>query len=790
MTEQALVTPREGQVAAEETLPVLPLRGGVLLPHAVIPISVGREDTKNAVEAALASEEKRVFVVAMSDTSADLPGPEHLHKVGTIGIITQMLRVPVPGLQLLVTGEERAIVKSFISEPNHLQARVTAWPLQSEPSPELEGLSRAVVSLAEQAAQLAEPDKPVDLKNVLGADAPADRVTFFIATLFQFRTEKIQSVLSAESAAEALGLLRNLLGEEIAILEVTNRITRRTASELSEQQRRHILEQQLATIRAELGEKTPEQAELELLRSRVDETRLPEAVAEEVSRELGRLERLPAAAQEYHVVRDRIELILDLPWFKTTGGEIDIANSREILNREHHDLDEVKNRILEHLGVLRLNPSAASPIICLVGPPGVGKTSIGQSIAHALGREFRRLSLGGMHDEAELRGHRRTYVGAMSGRIIDAIRSAGARDPVIMLDEVDKLGRDFKGDPAAALLEVLDPEQQDTFHDNYLDLPFDLSHVFFVTTANTLDTIPKPLLDRMEVLRLPGYTDADKLVIAERFLIPRQIERAGLKPGQLAIGSKTILGIVRKYTWEAGVRQLEQRIGSLARKVALAFAEGKGEAIAIKEEELRTYLGPPARIAGRRRTSLPAGVAAGLAWTEAGGDVLYVEATALPTGCGLTLTGHLGDVMKESAQAARSYLLSHARELGMDVDRVEAVGLHIHVPAGATPKDGPSAGVAMATAVASLLLGVPARSDTAMTGEITLTGLVLPVGGVREKVLGAARLGMSRVILPKDNEHDLEKLPDEVRDAMKFVFVESVDQVLQEALESQRRVAA
>jgi ATP-dependent Lon protease len=772
-----------------ETLPVLPLRTGVLLPYAVMPITIGRPRTESAVQAALATEEKQILVLAVKDPSADPPGPEAVYRVGTIATITQMRRMDGGTLQLIVTGLERAVVLSFAGEDPHLVAKVRRWPMLDETGPELEGLSRAVLALAQRTAELAEPTAGINLQAVLGHDAAATKIAFFVAALFGFSADKLQEILESSTARSALERLRELLAHEIAVLEVKEAITKRTASEMTEQQREHILRQQLRSIQQELGEQDPEQAEIALIEKRISETDLPGDAREEVERELERMRRLPAASQEHHVIRSRIELILDLPWRKVTAGEIDIQAARRVLDEDHHDLDDVKERILEHLAVLRLNPSAKAPIICFVGPPGVGKTSVGRSIARALGRKFERLSLGGLHDEAELRGHRRTYVGAMPGRIIQAIRSSGTSDPVLMLDEIDKLGRDFRGDPAAALLEVLDPEQHDTFHDNYLDLPFDLSRVFFITTANTLDTIPGPLLDRMEVIHLPGYTDEDKLEIAKRFLVPRERKESGLTEEQFAIDDGVVRELIAHYTREAGVRQLDQRLGSLARKLALRLAENR-PVEKIEPTDLPELLGPAPFTRERWRESLPPGVAAGMAWTEAGGDILYVEATLLPESRGLVLTGHLGEVMKESAQAALSYLWANATQLAIDPKRLEKTGIHVHVPAGATPKDGPSAGVTMATAIASLATGTPVRTDTAMTGEVTLTGLVLRVGGIREKVLAASRLGIRRVILPEENGVDLAELPEEVRERTEFVLVTRVDQVLEAALTRMGRAAA
>jgi ATP-dependent Lon protease len=572
------------------------------------------------------------------------------------------------------------------------------------------------------------------------------------------------------------------LAHELQVLELRSRIASEAQSEMSREQREYLLRQQMRAIQKELGGENPEQSEMALLQERFAKVDLPEEVRKEVERELARLERLPTAAPDYHVARTYLDLLLELPWKVATEDILDIAHARQILDQDHYDLREIKERILEHLGVLKLNPTAKSPILCFVGPPGVGKTSLGQSIARALGRKFERLSLGGMHDEAELRGHRRTYIGAMPGRVIQAIRRSGVNNPVLMLDEVDKLGRDFRGDPAAALLEILDPEQNRTFRDNYLDLPFDLSRVLFVTTANTLGPIPRPLLDRMEVLNLPGYSEEEKIEIANRYLIPRQLKETGLTPEDCVLTHETLLGIIAQYTREAGVRQLERAIGGIARKVALRRAEGQIEPVTVNRDGLAKWLGPRRFSPEQLRRQLPPGVATGLAWTETGGDVLYVEATLLPDGRGLTLTGQLGDVMQESARAAQSCVWSLAEELGIDRGLFRRYGVHIHVPGGAIPKDGPSAGITMASALASVYSGHPVRVDTAMTGEITLTGLVLPVGGVKEKVLAARRVGVKRVILPKENQEDLSELPEPVAKEMEFLFAERIEDVLTAAI--------
>jgi ATP-dependent Lon protease len=538
----------------------------------------------------------------------------------------------------------------------------------------------------------------------------------------------------------------------------------------------------MRAIQQELGEKGGEQAEAQQLRERLEKADLPEDILKEAKRELDRLEKLPPGAPDYNVIRTYLDYVLELPWKKSTEDSLDIARARQVLDEDHFGLKDVKERILEHLGVLKLNPNAKAPILCFVGPPGVGKTSLGQSIARALNRKFERMSLGGLHDEAELRGHRRTYIGALPGRVIQSMRRAGANNPVLMLDEVDKLGHDFRGDPAHALLEVLDPEQNKSFRDNYLDLPFDLSKVLFVTTANALDTIPRPLLDRMEILRLAGYSEEEKLEIAKRYLIPKQLAETGLSAEQCVLPDETVRKIISGYTREAGLRRLERAIGSVTRKVALKFAEGAAGPFTVSVDDLIEMLGPEPFNQEEARRDLPPGVATGLAWTETGGDVLYIEGTLLPDGKGLTLTGQLGEVMQESVKAAQSYIWSHAGDFDIDPALFKNSGVHVHVPAGAIPKDGPSAGVTMATALTSLYSKLPARSDVAMTGEITLTGLVLPIGGIKEKVLAARRAGIHTVIMPKANQKDLRDLPEQVRKEMQFIFASRVEDVLRTAI--------
>ncbi|MBM3745744.1 MAG: endopeptidase La [Acidobacteria bacterium] len=765
-----------------QILPVLPLKNSVLFPHLLMPLAVGRPASVKAVEAALATEGKEIVVVAQREASTETPRLEDLYEVGARAVIKKMARPDESRLELIVLGVERVVLLKLEQSEPFLQARVRPWPLPEERSAEVEALHRAVVDLAGKALSLAQPQAPAELGQFLmTADDPL-RLVYLLAGMMSLELAKEQALLEAQTRGEALRLMHTYMAHEVQVLELRSKIASETQSEMSRQQREYVLRQQMRAIQQELGEKDPQQAEVQLLRERLDKLELPEEVRKEAERELSRLERLPPGAPDHQVIRTYLDFVVELPWNTYTEDHLEIARARQILDEDHFNLKEVKERILEHLGVLKLNPGAKAPILCFFGPPGVGKTSLGQSIARALGRKFERMSLGGMHDEAELRGHRRTYIGAMPGRIVQAIRRAGSMNPLIMLDEVDKLGRDFRGDPAAALLEILDPEQNKSFRDNYLDLPFDLSKVFFITTGNTLDTVPRPLLDRMEMLRLAGYSEEEKLEIARRYLVPRQLRQAGLTAEQCVLGEDGLRGIITGYTREAGLRQLERGIGRVARKIALRHAEGNTEALTIRSEDLLELLGPPTPAPEEMRKDMPPGVATGLAWTETGGEVLYVEATLLPGGKDLTITGQVKEVMQESAKAARSYVWANAERLGIDKEVFKDSGIHVHVPAGAIPKDGPSAGITMATALASLYMHSPARNDTAMTGEITLTGLVLPIGGLKEKVLAARRAGIRRVIMPKTNEKDLRDLPEEVRAETEFVLVERIEDVLDAAI--------
>lgn len=760
------------------TLPVLPIKNSVLFPQLFMPLSVGRAMSIAAAEASLKTEESEILIFTQRDPSIESPGQEDLFTVGCRAVIKKMARPRSDQLELLVQGVERVVMIRMDHAEPYLKARVHALPVTEEKGPEVEALQRSILELANKLISLSNPQAAQQLGQVVGSVDDALHLVYLLATLLGFEVDKEQALLEAMTVQDALRLMHVHLNYEVQVMELRSKIASEAQSEMGKEQREYLLRQQLRAIQQELGEQSPEKAEVEGLRDRMRKADLPELVRKEAERELDRLERLPSVSPDRSVLQSYLELILELPWRKGSEQVLDVVRTRHVLDEDHFDLKDVKERILEQLGVLKLNPQAKSPILCFVGPPGVGKTSLGKSIARAMGRQFERMSLGGMHDEAELRGHRRTYIGAMPGVIIRALRRAGVNNPVLMLDEVDKLGRDFRGDPSSALLEILDPEQNHTFRDNYLDLPFDLSNVLFITTANSLETIPGPLVDRMEILRLPGYSEEEKVEIARRYLLPRQMVQSGLQPNDCVIEDEALKRVISRYTREAGVRQLERALGRLMRKAALMFAEGRTEPVTVTPGGLIELLGNEQTIFEQGRKELPPGVATGLAWTEAGGDVLYVEAAMLPKGRDLILTGQLGDVMRESAQAARSYIWSHADQLGIDLRQMQDSGVHIHVPAGAVPKDGPSAGITIMAALSSIYTGTPVRNDTAMTGEITLAGLVLPVGGVKEKVLAARRAGIRRVILPRENEKSLRDLPEHVRKEMEFVFVENVSDVI------------
>ncbi|MBN9660285.1 MAG: endopeptidase La [Acidobacteria bacterium] len=764
------------------TLPVLPLKNIVLFPKLVLPLSVGRDASRAAVESAIKDHEGELILLAQRDPANEAPGPSDLHNFGTRAKIRKVLRTSPALIEIVVAGLDRVGIVSVEQTGGYLSAKASPMPLASDHSTEEKALQTALFEVAAKAIERINPQAAEQISNLMTTADDPQQLMWLLSTAFNLDMQKLQTLLSAGTLKEALELAVQYLTEEIRVLEVRQKIVSEAQEEMSKEQRDYVLRRQMKAIQQELGEDDPSKAETEELRKRLAETTLPDDVRKEAEREFKRFERLPDQSPERHVLRTWLDLVLDLPWTAQTEDNLEIARARQVLNDDHYGLEDVKERILEHLGVLQRNPKAKAPILCFVGPPGVGKTSLGQSIARALGRKFERMSLGGLHDESELRGHRRTYIGAMAGRLIQAIRRAGANNPVLMLDEVDKLGRDFRGDPAAALLEVLDPAQNSTFRDNYLDLPFDLSKVMFVTTANTLDSLPQPLLDRMEVLRLAGYSEEEKVAIANKYLIPRQMTEAGMTEEQLTFPEDGLRKLIESYTREAGLRNLERGISRLCRKAALKFAEGRTEPIAMDAATVVELLGPEFYVPEPARENLPAGVSTGLAWTPAGGDVLYIEATLLPKGKGLTLTGQLGEVMQESAKAAQSFLWAHAEEYGIDPQAFSDFGVHIHVPSGGIPKDGPSAGITLAVALASLYTKKKARHDTAMTGEITLTGRVLPIGGLKEKVLAARRAGINRVIIPEANRKDLRDLPKHVREEMQFFYATRIDDVFRQAI--------
>lgn len=767
------------------TLPVLPIKRTVLFPGIMMPLTVGRERSVAAVNAAMKTEDKTILVVAQRDPATEEPGLDDLHSIGTKAIVKQLGRAEDGTLHALVQGLERVALMKVEQTAPFL--KVQARRLEQPASLDTEGqaLQRAVKELVTDLPRLIQAPGIQEATVAFANEEDPIALAYRVASLLNLTVQEEQKLLESSSTTELLRSLYAALLKEIQVLQVRDKITSEAKAKIGKNQREYVLREQLKAIQEELGEGDDEESEIARLKKQIQEADLPDHVQKEVEREVARLAKVPASSPDHQVLRTYLELVLELPWEKASEEHLDLAKVRQVLEEDHYGIKEVKERIVEHLAVLKLNPTAKAPILCLVGPPGVGKTSLGQSIARAMGRTFERFSLGGVHDEAELRGHRRTYVGALPGRIIQAIRRAGVSNPVMMLDEVDKLGRDFRGDPAAALLEILDPAQNHTFRDHYLDLPFDLSKVFFITTANTLDTISQPLLDRMEIIRIHGYSEREKAEIAKRYLWPRRLKEAGLDANQAVLSEDVLNLVITRYTREAGVRQLEQMLGRLTRKVALTFAdlpEGQERTpVTIQQAVLSEWLGSERFMPEEARKQLPAGVATGLAWTPTGGDVLYIETTLLPGSHELTLTGQLGDVMQESARAARSYLWSHAESMGLDISRFKRNGVHIHVPSGAIPKDGPSAGITMATALASSYEGKAVRSDTAMTGEISLSGLVLPVGGIKEKMLAAHRAGIKRVILPKANEKDLKEVPQEVRDDMTFILVERIEEVLRAA---------
>ena len=785
--------------AIPDTIPVLPLRGSLIFPLAIGPLAVGRPQSVRLVDDVMRTNRFVALVLQRSD--AEAPAPDDLYRVGTAAVIHQLARGTDGSVRIVVQGLERIRLTEFVRTDPYLVARVEVAPDRWVRSTEGEGLRRAAVDLFRRIVGLAG-DLPDEVAVAAENLTDPRQVAYLIASVVPLDAAVRQEILELDPVDAKLRRLVDLLQRDLAVRELGQKITAETQERLSKSQREFYLREQLRSIQRELGE-DQEGDDTADLRQRLDEVALPDEARREAERELNRLRTIPAVSPEHGIIRTFLELLFDLPWNTQTAGAIDIPATRRILDEDHYDLEKIKDRILEYLAAKKLRQERATdrtspgksgqdgaggerprePILCFVGPPGVGKTSLGQSIARAQGRKFLRMSLGGVRDEAEIRGHRRTYIGAMPGRIIQSLRRAGARDPVFMLDEIDKVGADWRGDPSSALLEVLDPAQNNTFMDTYLGVPFDLSQVLFIATANTLDTIPAPLRDRMEILDLSGYTDEEKLRIAEQYLVPKQRAAHGLTPDELTFDPDAIRAIIRGYTREAGVRNLDRQIGAVARKLARQIAEQQITSVHITAARVGDYLGRPRFFDDVAERTTRAGVATGLAWTPTGGDVLFVEASLIPSQDeDLVLTGMLGDVMRESAQAAATYVKSNAERIGIPPGFFTGKRLHVHVPAGAIPKDGPSAGITLMTAIASLATDRPVRNDLAMTGEITLRGKVLPVGGIKEKVLAAHRFGVRRVILPQRNERDLEDVPADVRHALEFIPVDTAEQVLEHAL--------
>ncbi len=796
--DSAVLPDIDGQIP--HILPVLPLRGLVVFPLTAVPLTIGQSRSIRLVDDVMASDERLIALVTARDPELEVPGPEDLFEIGTIAIVHRMFRAPDSTIRLVVQGLLRCRVVKFVQEEPYLKAEIQVVPEGMEEGLELEAMARNARDQFQHIADMV-PSIPRELvTSVVSIEDPLQTI-YTIANFQRMDLEDAQQILAMDSVSDKLHRLVAILTHEGEVLEMGQKIQNEARSEIDKVQREYFLREQLKAIQRELGEGDEQAAEVDEFRQKIEAAGMPEEPEKQARRELDRLSRLPTAAAEYGVIRTYLDWLVTLPWSNITQDNLDIANARQVLDQDHYGLKDVKERILEYLAVRQLRKTRADEllvkqedeirrvregvILCFVGPPGVGKTSLGRSIARALGRKFVRISLGGMRDEAEIRGHRRTYIGAMPGRILQALRRVETRNPVFMLDEVDKLVFDFHGDPASALLEVLDPEQNVEFRDHYLEVPFDLSQVMFITTANLLEPIPEPLRDRMEIISLTGYTENEKIAIARGYLIPRQLRENGLRPGEVQFTDAGLQKMIRSYTREAGVRNLEREIGSVCRKIVTHIAEGALDCNELTPETVQEFLGRPHYFSEEeiaRRTSIP-GVATGLAWTPFGGDVLFIEATRMPGSKGFQITGSVGNVMQESARAALSYVRAQAEKLGLDSQFFEKSDVHLHVPSGAQPKDGPSAGVAIATALVSLVSGRPVHSEVGMTGEITLRGQVLPVGGIKEKVLAAHRSGLKTVILPNYNQADLDDIPEEVRKQVEFVFAESVDDVLAAALE-------
>ena len=764
-----------------DALILLPVRHFVLFPGLVMPLTIGRKKSIAAVQQAV-REQRQIGIVLQRDAEANDPDPDDLYRMGTLANIVRYITAPDGSHHVIVQGVQRIRILDFLPGTPFLAARVIQLPEQEARSPELEARFRNLQSQALEAMQLL-PEAPQELIAAIQNTASAAQLADLAAGYMDIPASEKQQILETVDLTSRIDRVSQLLGERIEVMRLTQEIGRQTKATLDERQREAVLREQMATIQRQLGETDGKTQEVAELTEAIAKAHMPADVEGQARKELGRYQRMPEAAAESGMIRSYLDWLIELPWGLPEEKPIDIAAARRILDEDHFGLEKIKNRIIEYLAVRKLAPNGKAPILCFVGPPGVGKTSLGQSIARAMERPFVRVSLGGVHDEAEIRGHRRTYVGALPGNIIQALRKAGARNCVMMLDEIDKMGRGIQGDPSAAMLEVLDPEQNNSFRDNYLGVPFDLSRVVFIATANMLETIPGPLRDRMEIISLSGYTESEKLEIARRYLVRRQLEANGLKPEQVEIDDDALRGIIRGYTREAGVRSLEREIGQVFRHAAVSIADGSATHVRIAAGDLSDVLGAP-RFENEvaMRTSVP-GVATGLAWTPVGGDILFIEATRAPGKGGLILTGQLGDVMRESAQAALSLVKNRAASFSIDPKIFETSDIHVHVPAGATPKDGPSAGVAMFTALVSLLTNRTVRNDTAMTGEISLRGLVLPVGGIKEKVVAAASAGLKRVILPARNKRDFDDIPRDARDRLEFIWAEQVDDAIRSALD-------
>jgi ATP-dependent Lon protease len=779
----------ESGVEIPSTLPVLPLKETVVFPDSAAPLAIGQERSIALIDEVV-TRDGMVALVTAKDPEVEQPGWEDLHEIGTAAMVHKLIKVPDGTLRILVQGLQRIKLDERVQDEPYLVGAFSELPDVESDSKELEALVRNVQMLFGRIVALV-PYLPAELELAAANVDDASALSHLVASTMRLKTEEKQQLLEQPDVERRLRELSLILSRELEVFELGTKIQSQVQSELEKGQREYFLRQQLKAIQEELGEGDPEQAELQELRERVEQAELPEEARKAVDRELGRLERLPSASAEYGVIRTYLDWILSLPWSKTTEDNLDLERARQILDEDHYDLDKVKDRIIESLAVAKLKNDVSGSILCFVGPPGVGKTSLGQSIARTLGRQFVRVSVGGVRDESEIRGHRRTYIGSMPGTIIRALRDAESRNPVFLIDEIDKMGADWRGDPASAMLEVLDPEQHSTYRDHYLDLPFDLSKVLFITTANQLETIPPPLLDRMDVIQLSGYTENEKVGIARKYLVPKQLEAHGLDREKVTVTEGALRTVIREYTREAGVRNLERQIAALARKAARRVAEGKARgSTRIDERRVRSWLGPR-RFAGevRRRTADP-GVATGLAVTATGGDVLFIEASSYPGRGRLRVTGQLGEVMQESAQAALSWVRSHSEVLDLDPEWFAEHDIHVHVPAGAVPKDGPSAGITMVTAIVSLVSGRPVSEQVAMTGEVTLTGQVLGIGGLRDKILAAQRAGVRKVILPKENEPDLDDLPSEARKELEFVLADHVDEVLAAAFDGASPVRA